>query len=75
MAQALTTVMGLINTAINPEVTSIPLPTGQELALPDFSPLAVEEAVTNALVHRDYGVRDRVVIDHSATTLTVHSPG
>lgn len=75
VAQALTTVMGLINTAINPEVTSIPLPTGQELALPDFSPLAVEEAVTNALVHRDYGVRDRVVIDHSATTLTVHSPG
>ncbi|MDO5633472.1 MAG: ATP-binding protein [Micrococcus sp.] len=71
----LTSAMALISAAINPEVTSIPLPSGQELALPDFSPLAVQEAVTNALVHRNYGVRDRVVVDHSSTSLTVHSPG
>lgn len=75
LVQAFTSAMAHIMAAINPEVASIPLPTGQELTLPDFSPFAVEEAVTNALVHRDYGMRERVVVDHSATALTVHSPG
>lgn len=75
VVQALSTTLGHVNAAINPEVASIALPSGQELALPDFSPLAVEEAITNALVHRDYRIRDRVVIDHSTTSLTVHSPG
>ncbi|MDY6055986.1 RNA-binding domain-containing protein [Micrococcus sp.] len=75
LVQAFTSVMTHVTSTINPEVTSIPLPSGQELTLPDFSPLAVEEAVTNALVHRDHGLRERVVVDHSATTLTVHSPG
>jgi ATP-dependent DNA helicase RecG len=48
---------------------------GQEIALPDFSPIAVDEAVTNALVHRDYSRPERVVIDHSPNALRVWSPG
>lgn len=61
--------------AIDPEVAHLALSGGQEIALPDFSPIAVDEAVTNALVHRDYARPDRVVIDHSPSALRVWSPG
>ncbi|WP_076694211.1 RNA-binding domain-containing protein [Tersicoccus sp. Bi-70] len=61
--------------SIDPEVAHIGLSGGQEVALPDFSPIAVDEAVTNALVHRDYSRPERVVIDHSPTALRVWSPG
>lgn len=64
-----------MRTAIDPEVAHIALPGGQEIALPDFSPIAVDEAVTNALVHRDYARPERVVIDHSPNALRVWSPG
>lgn len=64
-----------MRSAIDPEIAHIALSGGQEIALPDFSPIAVDEAVTNALVHRDYARPDRVVIDHSPNTLRVWSPG
>ena len=64
-----------IRAAIDPEVAHIALSGGQEIALPDFSPIAVDEAVTNALVHRDYARPERVVIDHSPNALRVWSPG
>lgn len=64
-----------IGSAIDPEVAHIALPGGQEIALPDFSPIAVDEAVTNALVHRDYSRPDRVVLDYSPNALRVWSPG
>lgn len=60
---------------IDPEVAHVALTGGQEIALPDFSPIAVDEAVTNALVHRDYARPERVVIDHSPNALRVWSPG
>ncbi len=60
---------------IDPEVAHVALKGGQEIALPDFSPISVDEAVTNALVHRDYARPERVVIDHSPNTLRVWSPG
>lgn len=68
-------VLELIRVTIDPEIAHIALAGGQEIALPDFSPIAVDEAVTNALVHRDYGRADRVVIDHSPNALRVWSPG
>lgn len=67
--------LDLIRAAIDPEVAHIALVGGQEIALPDFSPIAVDEAVTNALVHRDYSPPERVVIDHSPNALRVWSPG
>lgn len=64
-----------IRATLDPEIAHIPLVGGQEIALPDFSPIAVDEAVTNALVHRDYTRPERVVIDHSPNALRVWSPG
>lgn len=65
----------LVRTTIDPEVAHVALPSGQEIALPDFSPIAVDEAVTNALVHRDYSRTERVVVDQSPNALRVWSPG
>lgn len=67
--------LDLTRSAIDPELTHVGLAGGQEIALPDFSPIAVDEAVTNALVHRDYALPERVVIDHSPNALRVWSPG
>jgi len=67
--------LDLIRAAVDPEVAHVALTGGQEIALPDFSPIAIDEAVTNALVHRDYSLPERVVIDHSPTALRVWSPG
>lgn len=64
-----------IRSTLDPEIAHIPLVGGQEIALPDFSPIAVDEAVTNALVHRDYTRPERIVIDHSPNALRVWSPG
>ncbi len=64
-----------IRATIDPEIAHVALAGGQEIALPDFSPIAVDEAVTNSLVHRDYSLPERVVIDHSPTGLRVWSPG
>lgn len=67
--------LDLVRATIDPEKAHLELTGGQEVALPDFSPIAVDEAVTNALVHRDYGRTDRVVIDHSPNALRIWSPG
>lgn len=64
-----------VRATIDPEIAHIALAGGQEVALPDFSPIAVDEAITNALVHRDYARPERVVIDHSPNVLRIWSPG
>lgn len=68
-------VLDLVHVNIDPESAHVPLAGGQEIVLPDFSPIAIDEAVTNALVHRDYALADRVVIDHSPNVLRIWSPG
>lgn len=57
------------------EISRVQLPDGQELAIPDYPVLAVDEAVTNALAHRDWQVEQAVVVDHSPQALRVWSPG
>jgi ATP-dependent DNA helicase RecG len=75
LVQLLPRALELMRATIDPEVARIALMGGQEIALPDFSPIAVDEAVTNALVHRDYARPERVVLDHSPNALRVWSPG
>jgi ATP-dependent DNA helicase RecG len=62
-------------TSARRNVTPVTLPTGQQLQVEDFPDLAVREAVTNALVHRDTHQSRPVTVDHSPQILTVTSPG
>jgi len=55
--------------------TSVNLPGGQQLQLADLPSAAVREAVINAVMHRDYRISERTVIDHAPTRLAVTSPG
>jgi ATP-dependent DNA helicase RecG len=55
--------------------TSVNLPGGQQLQIADLPDAAVREAVVNAVMHRDYRRPGPVQIEHSATRLTVDSPG
>lgn len=55
--------------------TPLTLPGGQQLQLEDFPDLAVREALANALMHRDYVLRQPVTIEHSPEVLVVDSPG
>lgn len=72
---ALPRVVRSVTRALLPEVGHVALTDGQEITLPDFSPLAVDEAITNALVHRDWATQQTVVIDHAPQALRVRSPG
>lgn len=55
--------------------TPLNLPNGQQISIEDFPQLAVREALSNAICHRDYHLDGAVVVDHSPETLTVSSPG
>jgi ATP-dependent DNA helicase RecG len=56
-------------------LTSLNLPSGQQLSIEDFPSLAIREALSNAICHRDYHLSGQVVIDHSPEALIVTSPG
>ncbi len=55
--------------------TSVNLPGGQQIQLADLPPVAVREAVVNAVMHRDYRRPEAVHVEHTATRLVVTSPG
>jgi ATP-dependent DNA helicase RecG len=56
-------------------VTPLTLPSGQQLEISDFPEAAIREALSNALLHRDYRVLGPVNIEHSPTSFVVISPG
>lgn len=57
------------------EITRVQFEDGQEIAIPRFPEQAIDESVSNALIHRDWQRPGPVVIDQSPVLLKVFSPG
>lgn len=56
-------------------VTPLTLQNGQQLEISDFPEAAVREALSNALLHRDYHLLGPVHVEHSPSSFVVISPG
>jgi ATP-dependent DNA helicase RecG len=65
----------LANITSNSAPTAVTLPDGQQITLYDFPQLAVREALSNAMIHRDHRQPDPITIDHSPNVLSFVSPG
>ena len=68
-------VRALIKVNTTQEIARVQLPNGQEFPIPAFPATAVDEIVSNAFAHRDWGATTSIVVDQSPTSLTVWSPG
>lgn len=55
--------------------TPVNLPGGQQLAVADFPPAALREALLNAVVHGDHRTGRPIQVEHSPDWLTIASPG
>ena len=56
-------------------VTPLNLPDGTQIELADFPEGAIREAVSNALLHREFRIDAPVTVEHSPSVLVVESPG
>ncbi len=55
--------------------TPVNLPGGQQLAVADFPPAALREALLNAVVHGDHRTGRPIQVEHSPESLSIVSPG
>jgi ATP-dependent DNA helicase RecG len=55
--------------------TPLTLANGQQLDISDFPESAIREALSNAVLHRDFQLAGAVQVEHSPTALVVSSPG
>ncbi len=55
--------------------TPVNLPAGQQLAVADFPPVALREALLNAVVHGDHRTGRPIQVEHSPDWLSITSPG
>ncbi len=56
-------------------VTPLTLANGQQIEIADFPEIAVREALSNAVIHRDYRLQSPVNIEHSPASFVAVSPG
>lgn len=56
-------------------VTPLTLANGQQIEIADFPEIAVREALSNAVIHRDYRLQAPVNIEHSPASFVTVSPG
>lgn len=68
-------VQDLVRRNTDAEIARVELPGGQEVALPAFPDKAIDEVVSNALIHRDWSMTSPVKVDQSPRILKVWSPG
>lgn len=55
--------------------TPLTLANGQQVEISDFPEAAIREALSNAVIHRDYRLGTPVNVEHSPTSFVVISPG
>ena len=72
---ALPSVRRLISEQASREVERIQFADGQEYRVPRFPESAIDEALMNAVIHRDWQLARPIVIDQSPGVLKIWSPG
>lgn len=68
-------VMEFLQQRANREIVRVYSDDGQEVAVPAFPRQAIDEAVSNAFVHRDWSSSRPIVVSLSPVRLQVTSPG
>jgi ATP-dependent DNA helicase RecG len=55
--------------------TPVTMPNGQQITIEDFPLIAVREALSNAICHRDWQAPGVIAVDHAPEVFSVTSPG
>ena len=72
---ALPRLRDLIDAHVQQEIARVQFDDGQEIAIPAIPAQAIDEAISNALIHRDWRISKPIVVEQSKRLLKVTSPG
>ncbi|WJZ16496.1 ATP-binding protein [Corynebacterium gottingense] len=72
---ALPRLRDLIDAHVQQEIARVQFDDGQEIAIPAIPGQAIDEAISNALIHRDWRISKPIVVEQSKRLLKVTSPG